>query len=97
MKRHEADLKTLSALKDIISSQTARTPKIEAIVSLGYDSKDALLQSHERAVDFDDHLARRYGILVPISLPLVDIYIDIGLAWHSPACISLLRWRNGLL
>ena len=57
---HEAEIRTRSALQGIISSQRARTPKIESIVELGYDSKAALLQSHARASEFDDHLARRY-------------------------------------
>ena len=63
MKRHEADFKTRSALQDIISSQASRTPKIEVTVSLGYDAKDVLLHIHQSAVDFDDHLARKYSIL----------------------------------
>ena len=63
MKRHKADFKTRSVLQDIVSSQTARTPKIEAIGSLGYDSKDVLLHNHARASEFDDQLARRYRTL----------------------------------
>lgn len=62
-KRHEAEGETKSALQNIISSQRARTPKIEAIVALGYDSKNALLQSHARAPGSHDHLARRYSNL----------------------------------
>jgi hypothetical protein len=58
-KRIQADFKARSVLNDIISSQTARTPKIEAIVGLGYDSKDVLLQNHSTASEFNDHLARR--------------------------------------
>ncbi|KAF7504116.1 hypothetical protein GJ744_002685 [Endocarpon pusillum] len=57
---HEAEIRTISALQGVISSQRARTPKIESIVELGYDAKDALLQSHARASESDDHLARRY-------------------------------------
>ena len=63
--RHEAECKTRSALQDIISSQKARTPKIESIVNLGYDAKDVLLlQRHASASEADDHLARRYIILL---------------------------------
>lgn len=63
-KRHEADSKTRLVLQDIISNQTARTPKLEDIISLGYDSKEVLLSNHARASQFDDHLARRYYILI---------------------------------
>lgn len=59
-KRHEAEFKTKSTLQAIISGQKGRTPKIESIVDLGYDSKVVLLQSHAGASKFDDHLARRY-------------------------------------
>lgn len=60
MKRQQADFKTRSILQGIVSSQPARTPKIEAIVSLGYDSKDVLLQNHVGGSNVDDRLARRY-------------------------------------
>ena len=63
-KHHEADVKTRSALQDVISRKGARLSKIQGIVALGYDSKDALLMSHARASEFDDHLARRY--IVPV-------------------------------
>ena len=67
-KRHEAEFKTRSALESIIASQTARTPKIEDIVSLGYDAKDVLLRDHTRTMDLDDYLARRCGILLHMDL-----------------------------
>lgn len=60
--RYEAEMTTRSVLQDIISGQKARTPKIERIVGLGYDSKGALLQNQARASEFDDHLARRYTV-----------------------------------
>ncbi len=59
---YQAETRTRSTLQDIISSQKGRTPKIESIVELGYDSKAALLQSYASASQFDDHLARRYFI-----------------------------------
>lgn len=63
-KRYEAESKTQSALQNVISGQKARTPKIEGIVGLGYDSKDVLLRNHARASESNDHLARRYFALL---------------------------------
>jgi F-box protein 21 len=62
-KRYEAESKTQSALQDIICNQKARTPKIEIIVGLEYDSKDVLLWNFAEASDSDDHLARKYVFL----------------------------------
>jgi F-box protein 21 len=65
--RHQADVSTTSTLQSIISSQKGRTPKIDNIVELGYDSKDVLLQSQSRASENNDHLARRYAILINLT------------------------------
>lgn len=93
-KHQEADVKTRNTLEEIISGQGARTPKIQGIVALGYDSKNALLMSHARASEFDDHLARRYIIPCPSLAPLearLIFGIDIGRMWRWAACTD--PWR----
>lgn len=76
---HEADVRTRSALQGIISSQRARTPKIESIVELDYGAKDELLQSHARASEFDDYLARRYTMCSWSSEAVTNVRADTGL------------------
>jgi len=70
--RHEADVKTESTLKAIISSQKGRTPKIESIVELGYDAKEVLLQSCARDSQSHDYLARRYPYYLNLLRGTVD-------------------------
>jgi F-box protein 21 len=41
-RRLDASFQTSRLLDGIIASQTARTPKLESIVAIGYDAKDVL-------------------------------------------------------
>jgi hypothetical protein len=93
--RYLADSTTRSTLNRVISSQTARTPKIEAIIALGHDSKDVLLQNYARASEFNDLLARRYIHLYwYLRLPS-DNHLDTGQMWRWGVCIVLSPSKNG--
>lgn len=96
-KRCDAEVKTRSALQNIISRQKARTPKIETIVGLGYDSKDVLLQNYAGASNFDDNLARRSVTPSWFGGSSIDVCLGIGLTSHWGACTGPSRWRNGPL
>jgi F-box protein 21 len=54
----EANVKTSHLLNQIISSEKARISKLEAIVDIGDDAKDVLLENLYSKVE-NDHLARR--------------------------------------
>lgn len=58
-KRWEANVKTSHLLDGIISCQKARISKLNAIVDIGDDAKDALLESRFSPNEENDYLARR--------------------------------------
>jgi F-box protein 21 len=95
--RHRADIKTESTLQSIICGQKGRTPKIESIAELGYDSKEVLLQNCATASQSHDHLARRYEYLCLCAESSIDICLGTGLMWCWAAFTGPLRWQNGHL
>ncbi|PWY65023.1 YccV-like-domain-containing protein [Aspergillus heteromorphus CBS 117.55] len=51
---------TCRSLDGILATQTRRLDKIQTIIDLGYDAKDALLQNFSVHPEVEDYLARRY-------------------------------------
>lgn len=57
--RCRTDAATTEILNDILASQVGRIEKFQAIVDLGYDTKDTLLRHARAGPDQEDYLARR--------------------------------------
>ena len=57
--RYHIDCSVIRLLDSILSSQTGRIEKFQAVIGFGYDAKDALLQQSEVESSGEDYLARR--------------------------------------
>lgn len=61
------DRATTQVLDSILASQTGRIEKFRTVVSFGYDAKDTLLRHSLADSATEDHLARRFALLLDVS------------------------------
>ena len=62
--RCRVDHTVTQILDSILSSQTGRIEKFRAVVEFGYDVKDCLLRHSLAESSMEDHLARRFALLL---------------------------------